>query len=507
MKFQVVAQGSLLPDVPDVAYVVVDNWDDWFTYKTQFHLVYVDRSGSHHDIGQLKIGQVGLKSGRPNLPIEFDELPEDCFSLGQDKSYYERLRQFDDTLRSSLLRRLHDIAYSSPRFEQAIGETVTGESLLRSVARKTVEGQFRRLATGGVALTRYAFRYRTAVEDAKSRPIDLGFEVVPESNPPTNIHVLIGRNGVGKTTLLNRMARSLAEENPADDVGSIDSDTEADDYGASVFANLVSVTFSAFDPFEPISNPHNKATGLHYAYIGLKPVRQTKDKTTTLPPKTPTALAREFSLSVKVCLQGARQERWRRALEILEADPIFRDAEVAQLADPAIPDSELRTRASTLYRKLSSGHKIVLLTMTKLVETVEERSLVLMDEPEAHLHPPLLSAFVRALSGLLTDRNGVAIVATHSPVVLQEVPSHCVWKLRRSGGQLLAERPEVETFGENVGVLTREVFGLEVTASGFHRLLEELVTRGYSYEQIVDEFNNGLGIEARSILRAMLAAR
>jgi len=66
--------------------------------------------------------------------------------------------------------------------------------------------------------------------------------------------------------------------------------------------------------------------------------------------------------------------------------------------------------------KLSSGHAIVLLTITRLVE-LDERSLVLIDEPEVHLHPPLLSAFVRALSDLLIELNGVAIVATHSPVM------------------------------------------------------------------------------------------
>jgi predicted ATP-dependent endonuclease of OLD family len=69
---------------------------------------------------------------------------------------------------------------------------------------------------------------------------------------------------------------------------------------------------------------------------------------------------------------------------------------------------------------MSSGHAIVLLTITRLVATVEEKTLVLLDEPESHLHPPLLSAFIRALSDLLYDRNGVAIIATHSPVVLQE---------------------------------------------------------------------------------------
>ncbi len=44
-----------------------------------------------------------------------------------------------------------------------------------------------------------------------------------------------------------------------------------------------------------------------------------------------------------------------------------------------------------LIKRMSSGHAIVLLTVTKLVARVEEKTLVLIDEPESHLHPPLLS--------------------------------------------------------------------------------------------------------------------
>src|SRR5207247_1873289 len=154
--------------------------------------------------------------------------------------------------------------------------------------------------------------------------------------------------------------------------------------------------------------------------------------------------------------------------------------------EPDREEDDLTVRAQGLFRRLSSGHKIVLLTITKLVETVEERSLVLLDEPEAHLHPPLLSAFIRTLSDLLIDRNGVASVATHSPVVLQEVPRSCVWKVRRTGEVVVAERPEIETFGENVGVLTRDVFGLEVTQSGFHKLISDAVGEEHSYDAVVD---------------------
>ena len=48
-----------------------------------------------------------------------------------------------------------------------------------------------------------------------------------------------------------------------------------------------------------------------------------------------------------------------------------------------------------------------------------------------------------------------------------------------------ADSPAVETFGENVGVLTREVFGLEVVRSGFHRLLSDDVAQGKTYNAIV----------------------
>jgi hypothetical protein len=116
----------------------------------------------------------------------------------------------------------------------------------------------------------------------------------------------------------------------------------------------------------------------------------------------------------------------------------------------------------------------------------------------------LLSAFVRALSDLLTDRNGVAIIATHSPVVLQEVPKKCVWKIRRAGREVIIERPDIQTFGENVGILTREIFGLEVTDSGFHQLLAQSVATTNDYDDVIEEFSNQLGLEARAIVRGLL---
>lgn len=490
------------------AYLIIDHWDDWFKYSTMYTLIVYDDEGERHQIGSVKIGQFDMEEGqrRAAIPDEFDELDDPFFSLGQDESYYRALNDLGPDERDRILLALKDVARDTDLFRRALDEKVTGVSLLRSVTPTTVEGQFHRMALGGARLSRYNFSF-TAAKRVRARinPIQLDFEVEPESQPPTNIHVLIGRNGVGKTHLLNGMTEALTGVSEDKAVGSFEGAT-GNVRSDQLFANLVSVTFSAFDPFTPLPIRQDKSSGVQYAYIGLRRPGLSDDGE-PLPPRTPDQLSSEFGRSVWLCRHGARASRWRRALEMLEADPIFKDADVASLAEEDLPEKEFRARARTLFGKLSSGHKIVLLTITRLVETVEERTLVLLDEPEAHLHPPLLSAFVRALSDLLINRNGVGIIATHSPVVLQEVPRRCVWKVRRTNLLAQAERPEIETFGENVGILTREIFGLEVTDSGFHKMLRDAVAESDDYDAIVERFDRELGGEAKALIRALIAAR
>jgi AAA domain, putative AbiEii toxin, Type IV TA system len=268
---------------------------------------------------------------------------------------------------------------------------------------------------------------------------------------------------------------------------------------SKLFANLICVTFSAFDDFEHPAEKKDKSTGIQYAYIGLKSINADGIPSDT---QNSNLLMEEFQKSLYICKTTSKTQRWKDAITTLETDPIFRAAEIGSLIDLKSEAQIIKT-ATPLLKKLSSGHKLILLTITRLVEKLEERSLVLIDEPESHLHPPLLSSFMRALNALLTDRNGVGIIATHSPVVLQEVPRKCVWKLRRNGTEAVAERLQIESFGENVGILTQEVFGLEVTDSGFHNLLKELVDKYRTYEDAIEILDDQIGLEAKAILRTL----
>jgi hypothetical protein len=303
------------------------------------------------------------------------------------------------------------------------------------------------------------------------------------------------------------MTRALVSGQKDEDANGIfrSQETIFGETAESPFSNIVSVTFSAFDDFAIIPESRNALKGARYSNVGLRQRIKNKDGETVTITRDPLELANEFSVSAKLCIVGERASRWKQALTTLQADPIFEEAQVASLA--SVEESQFGRYAAQLFRKLSSGHKIVLLTITKLVEKVEEKTLVLMDEPEAHLHPPLLSAFIRALSDLLINRNGVAIIATHSPVVLQEVPSSCVWKIIRHGIAARADRPEIETFSENVGVLTREVFGLEVTRAGFHTILAEALVGVENIDEVLAKFDNEVGSEGRALISNLLAAR
>ncbi|MEU8911755.1 AAA family ATPase [Streptomyces nigrescens] len=522
----------------------VDLSDD--DYLTLYRLWFADGSESVEELGTVKIGYSDLvRDERPLEKGEFRQLTGldrrlYWFSLGQDAAYYENISRLGPSLRVEVLEGLCDIAFNPEVAEDAGYWDVTQTSLQRSVEPQTVEIQFRRIARGGSRLTAYHFEYVTPVDGQVEKPDEarrLAFSVTPHSRPPSTIHVLIGRNGVGKTTLLGNIGEAVV--NPQAEPRDVGEVVWADD-GTGSFTNVVAVTFSAFDPAQeggvveageaevrdderhpqvkgwdeakdvpgdqtPPAEPAEPA--VKYTYVGLAKVdvhgRPTRER------KSYDDLSSEFCKSVEEIHAAERVGRWIAALDVLSSDPHFYESPIHTFARDLLDHSysrDAREYAQEIFSSLSSGHAIVLLTITRLVETVAEGSLVLLDEPEAHLHPPLLASFVRALSDLLTDRNGVALIGTHSPVVLQEVPRSCVWKVSR-WGRHPPQRPSLETYGENVGVLTHEVFGLEVRQSGFHAEIEQAVDELGSYDQVMDRFRGQLGGEAKGLVRILLAHR
>lgn len=500
MEMKVEFQRGATIGRPNDGYLVClldNNWDDWFKFETTFNLGIWKPDGKYQSLGEVKVGQKGLTSEkrRPDVPHHFLEpLGEEFFSLGQSESYYEAIRELGPKLAQQIFTTLRDCVYNERIFLEHRDEPSMQESLLRSINESEIRGRFRRLAHGDATLTPYNFEF---INHDEHNPLELSFDVVPESVPPTNVHVMIGRNGVGKTHLMQQMQKALIQDSTAQlslRMRESKGDVAEGEVG---FAGVTAVSFSAFDEFKSSEETASVQARIKVDYIGLRDYREGVVRT-----KTPADLTRDWIKSTERIRLEAKEEVLRRVIESLNSDPIFSSLDVVQYALNASADE-----ARAFFRLLSSGHKIVLLTMTELVRLVGERTLVLLDEPEAHLHPPLLAAFIRALSDLLVSKNGVAIIATHAPVILQEVPASCAWVLNRSGASMVADRPQGETFGENVGIISHSVFSLEVTESGYNTLIRKVVKENshLEYDELVKLFSGRLGMEGRSLLRVALA--
>lgn len=499
MNFRIYERGANVSFKRHTMYLRKDNWDD-YNYKTSFYVFYCNDEGNVNPIGQLKIGKIGMQTGRivDCLDDRFECLDETFFSLGQDENYYANIAHLGEVLRKEILCSLRDIAYDSNRFEKVKNESVAKTSLLRGVSSFAVKNQLNRIAHGGAKLTKYKFSYNIS-DDENDNDSQIEFNVNPKSNPPTNIHVLIGRNGTGKTTLIKNIIRGIQH------IGTDDKfkyGTNERVFSHTKFANVLCVAFSPFDDFSELNSEN---TEIPYSYIGFN------KKTIDLFKE----IEDQFFISFKNCMMNPKKKKlWRNAINTLRSDPTFNEISVDLLSTDILSDEKDQIDSNkseiirSIFSTLSSGHKVVLLIITCCVDKIIEKSVIFIDEPENHLHPPLLSALIRALSDLLNDRNGVAIISTHSPVVLQEVPQSCIWALRRSKEKLIAERLEMQTFGASIGALTNEIFKLEVTNSGFHKLISEAVVKSAGcddYDSLSSEFDDQLGNEAAMLLRTLLA--
>ncbi|MDH2295375.1 AAA family ATPase [Cobetia sp. 1AS1] len=517
--------GKFHTEKKSILMLIESSWND-YSYNTMFYLLYVDGDGVKHDLGRVKIGFKGQTEEQKTITslanLLNNGLDERFFSVGEDIEFYKKIFSLGTDLVSNILRSMRDIVYDHKILEDNRDEKVMSVSLLREFSISVLKGQFARVLKGESENTNYEFKFRRPETEKEGR-VELDFNVISLSKPATNIHALIGRNGIGKTTLLNSMISSVINPSSTSARFYENSRTADDVISKDYFSSIISVSFSAFDPFSPLVEQPDPAKGTCYYYIGLKSSQ--KDGANI-------SLEELYRLGAKSLINCFRDEfrtlRWNSVIEYLNNDNGFSDIDITILEemfvraksaflelisdDESVIDSPefldyYYGEILPILQRMSSGHAIIFLTLVRLVSTVEEKSLILIDEPESHLHPPLLALFIRSLSNLLYVRNGVAILATHSPVVLQEIPRSCVSKVNRIGNNLTVERPGVETFGENVGILTSEVFNLEVSRSGFHALLAESVSEGGSYEEIIDEYEGQLGIEGRAVLQVLLAKR
>lgn len=515
------------------AALMQDNWND-FSFQTQYHL-YLAVPEFTGQIGTVKILRRNQSSvdtfqiGVGDLPV----LGDDFVSLGQDLDYYERLATLPEALRVEILSHLRDALSEPEHAAQFFEEEGWATSVLRYIdwpsfqrdAVMLLERDYDKVARLEVSLSFAVTGWHDALTLDFQSPRHPIMWNEGENALPDRIAVLVGTNGSGKSTLLSRLARVIhaSQKDRASEM--LRSLGKIDPPGIG-FTRVVNVAYSAFDAFQvpgvgeserlQIADETSRGIG-RYHYCGLRDIaaelRSSQgigdidgnkimsdgpDRQERVIFKTSDQLSDEFGALVGRILEHGRQDLFAEVCRILASDVSFQD-----LGDN--PASTIFENPVASFRKWSTGHKITMHLVASLVAYSEPKSIVLIDEPESHLHPPLLAALMHAIRLILRRNDAFAVVATHSPVVVQETLSRHVSIVRRSGDETRIFRPQIQTYGESIGEITNEVFGLTSDATDFHSTLSTLVETGLSLEMIERLFDGGLSMQARAFVMTKVA--
>lgn len=165
--------------------------------------------------------------------------------------------------------------------------------------------------------------------------------------------------------------------------------------------------------------------------------------------------------------------------------------------------SRTREFLKTEIEKLSSGQKMVLLSLTSLSLKVKEKTFVLVDEPELFLHPSMIKSYTRALIEIITKNNGICIIATHNPIVLQEIQTSCVKIIKNNGEIESFEKLGINSFGENINTLNNLVFGLDIQNTGYYELISSL-SKTEELKEKRELLRKIMGSEGRVILSTFM---
>lgn len=134
---------------------------------------------------------------------------------------------------------------------------------------------------------------------------------------------------------------------------------------------------------------------------------------------------------------------------------------------------------------------------------IENSSLLLFDEPETHLHPNFISQFAMLLDSLLAQTGSGAIIATHSAYFVRETFEDQV-RILRSGPNREIEVvvPRLKTFGADVGTISYFVFGEDEPSRLAKQVEDRLAASERPWESIFEEYKDQLSLDLLSEIRA-----
>ena len=497
------------------------DWDD-YGYKLVLNFTIWEQTFELRVNPKNNLSMDYLKSGEGEYP------DEDFCSLGE-VAYYEFLKKYlSYKNRQKWFTRSRDLAYNTSVLEKfAIeyskksdlhGQTLDFtppnseyhsflyNSFLRTTTLKEIKEVFHPLTVFGYSNSTVYYsgdgkNIIQAVDDRetsinysfKEDGIDKGalnFKKNRKSKLPMNVYAVVGGNGSGKSYKINQIIKEHLEGDnkfsqilhfslsPFDNIihfnresTSIEvADKEKDSYGEIIYEKVGFV--SVKHPPIPEVVKKAEATSLTDVkeYLHEKS-RKYLDSDNTLKQgfEGEISIKESFSyyiqnLLIDLIASEDKLKMWEDCLNFFTFESWVDDI-INAFQDRNISKNDIEK-----IDTLSSGQATILLYITKLVSSINQGSLVIFDEPETFMHPPMVKAFIRAVSELVDNNKAFCLMATHSPVIIQEIP-HCnVYKLD-SNHELT--NIYYKTYGQNLDTLYKNIYGVELQQTGYNSFFND----------------------------------
>ncbi len=503
-----------LPSSGAVLLMVFDmGWDD-FGVATKATLYYYDEYIRCHKIGDVKIlykDETTEEMGSTDIYSTKNYIKESTFkafnanfcSLGQELKYYSNLQKLfktnDEWL--SILLALRDTAYFSSIYEK-FSNTPQWHSLVREQAAQDILQTARPMLHGVDLESMYDFSYRFIPPysedeeisinfkfDNPISKIDLGYEgKTVNSLLSRRIYGIIGKNGVGKTHFLTTIPKDIATGHLTSFSGQI-----------PLFRKVITVSNSYYDHFD-IPEP---SLNFNYVYCGHLKLDESGKRIL----KTRSEFFSEIVQNGKKISSLLKCKQLKKALQDILPSEFIKSCFVSTGIDrlDLVEESILIPQ----IERLSSGEASLVHIFFSLVANVVSGTLILFDEPETHLHPNAITSLFNSLQQLCEDANAYAIVATHSPLVIREIRSECVFIFSRDENSCTVSKINYESFGASIDHLTEDIFGNREVPKSYIRIIKELIDDSDTTEdEVIKTLSNGnlpLGLGLRLYIHQLFS--
>lgn len=515
---------------------VEDSWND-FRYKCRYK--YLLTFGDHRENveGQVFLGFLSADkniddSGRISLEtnmVEAHELPPFFTLQGGMESYRHFVREHGAKDSELFLLALNDLVASrrvakrSKRVEEAMKTDVFSLAFMRDSERffafhnadSILDGlereDFSRISTN-LSLT-----YEIAGCHERHH-LDLKFDT--DSILPKRISVLIGRNGLGKSQALYNIVKSLIKG---------DEFFYDHELGRPMISRLLAIA----TPGETVNTfpPERANKRIKYRRLILnrgarsKPSRGFCDLCVQLVRSEEFIGERDrwelFKESVKffpkienvviplsktVSVQAGHiiKDKGKHYVPLLKLDQGGEQASL-EILGAVISNANPMLYIDGDVFPLSSGQLAFIKFVVQACLFVENGTLVLLDEPETHLHPNFVSSFVRILDRLLKLSGSISIIATHSAYFVREVTRTQVLVFKEGeDGKININNPRLKTFGADVGAISYFVFEDEITNALVEDILEQFPESLESRKSLLQELDEELSADVVMYLRRKL---